>query len=232
VRGALLSHAGQRPLEVLTGHRGPGLPSERSHVAIVPLPDVGHSHAEGVLLGVAIVLPRGLDDTEHTHVYRAVGRWAVAGPMLAKLGRAGAVELELHESGPLLLGQKTETWCRASAIWASATPVALDRNPGDLLSDDPAERHEAHHNAERIVADACVRIGLPRPMLVEVSFRPPLVGAAKVDQDHPPFPPRRDRIRRVQVHVRLAFPAPVRGPILLGAGRFLGSGLLRPVESP
>jgi CRISPR-associated protein Csb2 len=152
--------------------------------------------------------------------------------MEARLGRAGALGLELHESGPLLVGQRSKTWCGPSTAWASATPVALDRNPGDLLADDPAERHEAHRAAERVVAETCVRIGLPSPVLVEVSFRPPLVGAAKIDRHHPPFPSRRDRLRRVQVHVRVAFPAPVRGPILLGAGRYLGLGLLRPVESP
>jgi CRISPR-associated protein Csb2 len=65
---------------------------------------------------------------------------------------------------------------------------------------------------------------------VEVSFRPPWKGAVKVDRNHPPYPSVAGRIRRVQVHVRLAFDRPVRGPVLLGAGRFRGLGLFRPVR--
>ena len=36
-------------------------------------------------------------------------------------------------------------------------------------------------------------------------------------------------MQRVLVHATLAFGAPVRGPILLSAGRYFGLGLFRPL---
>jgi CRISPR-associated protein Csb2 len=47
----------------------------------------------------------------------------------------------------------------------------------------------------------------------------------------PAFPPDAGRLRRSLVHASLEFEVEVRGPILLGAGRYTGLGLFRPVYS-
>jgi CRISPR-associated protein Csb2 len=57
----------------------------------------------------------------------------------------------------------------------------------------------------------------------------PLAGAAKA-KHFPPFPPDPDRPRRALVHARLEFDRAVEGPILLGAGRYVGLGLFQPVQ--
>ncbi|MFT3769150.1 MAG: type I-U CRISPR-associated protein Csb2 [Minicystis sp.] len=75
---------------------------------------------------------------------------------------------------------------------------------------------------------ACERIGLPRPARVTVMPAAPLAGADKVR--HFPAFKAGNGTQRVLVHATLTFEEPVRGPILLGAGRYLGLGLFRPLR--
>jgi CRISPR-associated protein Csb2 len=123
---------------------------------------------------------------------------------------------------------KSAVWARPSRSWISATPIALDRNPGDLTSADPARAERAHHEATETIALACRNVGLPPPTEVEVRSSVPLQGAQKA-RAFPPFPVDPKKTRRVLVHARISFAEPVRGPILLGAGRYLGLGLMRPI---
>ncbi|MFW6031653.1 MAG: type I-U CRISPR-associated protein Csb2, partial [Myxococcota bacterium] len=75
---------------------------------------------------------------------------------------------------------------------------------------------------------SCERIGLPRPQWVQVMRRSVFDAAPKADA-FMPFPRRAGATRRVCVHVEMRFPTAVEGPVLLGAGRYFGLGLCRPV---
>ena len=86
---------------------------------------------------------------------------------------------------------------------------------------------KAIDEATETVRRACERIGLPRPVNVTILPAAPWAGAAKA-QHYPPYPEMPGRTQRVLTHVRLELPSRVRGPILLGAGRYLGLGLFRP----
>ena len=107
--------------------------------------------------------------------------------------------------------------------------MALDRNPGDLRSRDPRRLAEAVAEAEASVRRACERIGLPEPSRVDILPAAPWAGAAK-SRAYPPYPGVEGRAQRVLTHARIAFERPVHGPVLLGAGRFVGLGLFRPEE--
>jgi CRISPR-associated protein Csb2 len=234
-RTAMLAQNGSLP-GFITGHTdGEAVP----HVAFVPLPFVGHEHARGQLLGVAIVPPRGLDLARHEAFLQAVAKWV--------LHHEGTDD-EAHQTIPLSIGRnqmhlervmpgqrvpatlRPSTWCRPAYEWASVTPVALGRNPGNLHSDRAEVRNRAVAKAKRFLVDAVVRAGLPEPIHVEVLMPAPLRGSQPVNR-FPSFPPQRGRHRRVRVHVHLAFAQKVRGPILLGAGRYQGTGLFRPLEA-
>ncbi len=240
LRGALLLHAVDPPPPALSGHEADGKPVERPHAAFVPLPFVAHEHADGSLLGIAVVLPRDLPREERRAVLAAVGRFEAserkdadeetpALPLL--LGRAGKLEVERVAWGPPpLAGLRPGTWCRAARRWASATPVALDRNPGDLGRGGRDRQVKAWRLAEEAVALACERIGLPRPARVLAASAGSLHGTQSAHA-FPPFPPDPRKTRRVKIHARIEFAEPVRGPILLGAGRYFGLGLFRPVDS-
>lgn len=215
MRGALLHHAVDPPPEVLGGHCVGGKPSQRPHLAFLALPDVSSNrYSSGAVLGTAIVLPRGIDDADRLAVLRAVGLWEEQGLEL-RLGRAGAMKLErITDRDPRTTLDPT-SWTRPSKRWASVTPVALDRNPGDLFSRDPKVADRAVERAEETVADACERIGLPRPKWVEVSRRSQF-DAAPSAAEFMPFPRHEKTFRRVCVHVELRFREDVAGPVVIG----------------
>jgi CRISPR-associated protein Csb2 len=107
------------------------------------------------------------------------------------------------------------------------TPVALDQNPGDLFARDPVAAAQAVRRAQETVARACERIGLPRPVSVQVMPRSLFVGAPDAPR-FMPFPRNGRAFKRLCVHVDLCFDEPVSGPVLLGVGRYFGVGLCRP----
>jgi len=241
VRNALMRFAPQPPPELLSGHSANGQPSSAPHLSIVPLPSIGGSHSDGSILGIALIAPRASSGRERQALYAAVGAWEASArtgdaddrPTLpVHLGRAGA--FEVRRADPIvddisLEGLRPQGWCRPSHRWLTATPIALDRNPGDLWSRDADRRSEALTQARDILSVACERIGVPRPAAVEILPAAPLKGAAKA-RHYPPYPGRDDRHQRVLVHAELVFAEAVQGPILLGAGRYLGLGVLRPVD--
>lgn len=239
---AVLQRYSEEPIpEILSGHRPDGSPSQSAHLALVPLPSVAGPHADGHLLGVALVFPRDAEREQRAAVFRALAAWEAAcrepeseedcPELTLVVGGTGAYRLQRVEDIPTLVNLRSETWCRSGLgerVWMSATPVALDRNPGELRSREPGKASRAFAEAESVLADACERVGLPRPDGVWVTRSAPLSGAAKV-QRYPRFPSNIAKPQRVLVHAMLRFPKPVVGPVLLGAGRYRGLGLLRPV---
>ncbi len=237
VRAALMKFATQPPPELLTGHAEDGGPAQRAHLAVVPLPFVGHALADGSILGVALVLPRGSTAEERRALFRAVAGWE------AKHRKEGeespAIPVFLGGAGELYLTRLDEraeqstlrpsTWCGPARRWVSATPVGLDRHPGDPRDRNPARAAKAAQEAEETLRAAVVHLGLPSPSRVTVLPAAPIAGAAKA-KHFPPFPPGADRPRRALVHATLEFERGVEGPVLLGAGRYVGLGLFRPVQ--
>lgn len=120
------------------------------------------------------------------------------------------------------------TWCRTSTRFVTATPIALDRHPGNLRSNQQNTANKATIEAQQSVADACERIGLPRPSSVEISFAPLLPGAQPV-RDFLAWPGQPGRQERVRIHADIRFGTRVCGPVILGAGRYFGLGLCLPV---
>lgn len=228
LRGALLSHAGENPPAVLSGHDESGRPLERPHVAYLPLADIGSQYASGNLLGVAILLPKAIEAEERRAVLRAIGRFEQSGLRLT-LGRAGVLELERVLDDDPRRTLDPQWWMRPARRWGSVTPVALDRNPGNLHSNDPKEVAAAARNAEEIVMRACERIGLPAPRWVEI-IRRSLFDAAPAARSYLPFPRKSangNGFTRVCVHIEMCFEEPVAGPVVIGAGRYFGVGVCR-----
>lgn len=239
LRGAVSKHAADPAPGALTGHGPNGERIERPHVAFQSLPFVAHRHATGSLLGVTLVLPRQIDEAERRAVLRSVATWEDAvrvddeeSPVVElQLGRSGVVRVRRVPYGIQPKATlRPATWCEPSTRWATATPIALDRNPGNLQDRDARRRARAFEAAEETVRRACAHIGLPEPDQVQVLLSSVLPGTSK-PRDFGPFPRTKDgKHRRVLVHARLRFAEPVGGPVMLGAGRFLGLGLLRPVS--
>src|SRR5690606_16175337 len=75
LRGAVRRYADDPPPRLRGGHTGEGNASQKPHLAIIPLPFVGHRHATGELLGLALVFPRDSSKPEREAILRAIGRW-------------------------------------------------------------------------------------------------------------------------------------------------------------
>lgn len=235
VRGALMRHGQQDPVpEVISGHLagGPGeatSPTDRPHLAVVPLPSAGHRYADGLVRTVALVLPKEIDSHQRALVDSAVRRWLEEEGLL-QLGPRGVVKVAPIDSLDAPVTAQPERWCRAARRWVSVTPIALDRNPGNLADGNPTRHRTAQRAAEEIIAASCTNIGLPVPARVSLNNDPLTAGSAPV-RSFPRYAVKGGRLQRVLVHAEITFAGPVAGPVLLGAGRYLGYGLCAPRPS-
>lgn len=235
VRGALLRHADDPAPALLSGHFPDGRPLDRPHAAFLALPAASPAGPGRSIAGVAIVLPRDVQEPDRQAILLAAEHWQRHGLRLL-LGRHGVALLEpvpsadpadpAHRADPF----DAAGWTAPSQRWASVTPVALDRNPGELFARDPEVAAEAAGQARETLARACERVGLPRPVSIRLSSRPFLAGVPNAAR-YGPFTGNGKGLKRVCVHTELVFGEPIAGPVLLGAGRYFGVGLLAPVGS-
>jgi CRISPR-associated protein Csb2 len=227
VRDALMSLCEQQPApEVLSGHGPGGKPSRSGHIAVLPLANVGFEHSDGTLLGFAIVLPRQLRAADRRTAIRAIASFAGIGraDVAAKLHlRRTATWILKRSPNPLLQSLRPARYCAETTVWASATPVLLDRH---LDRSDPLEEAE-------LIAKSCEHIGLPSPIEIEVHKHSAIRGAtsAYLSSRHGPNWSFRSGAlaNRPRRHVVLRFNTPVRGPVVVGAGRYQGFGLCLPL---
>lgn len=194
---------GLKPIpEVLTGHKLDGDPSERPHIAYLPLASVGDSHSDGHLTGLAVAFPREELWPEHRKERRLV--MAVLSRVTKlTLGQLGVWELkpELRETPRHNL--LPETWTASpegSEVWASVTPVVFDEHPKE-------KDQEAYREAVKaMIIQAGVRIGLPPPAAVQVTPVSKHLGTPSARE----FPRllRKDGGERRHAHVIIQFTQP------------------------
>lgn len=228
----------------ISGHEADGSPTRDPHLAIVPMANLGWEHSDGRLIGLALVPPAA-----------ETSAWAEPGPAafdrrrafrraLAGLGETdaegrailtlappggGSWRWRLAAASSGLRSLDPARFVRRSRLWASATPVLLDRH---LKSAAPPERSA---EAEDMIRAACARADLPDPARVALTKHAAIAGAppARPAGGNPRWTGwarRKSFGTRAFVHVRLAFDEAVTGPVLLGAGRYHGLGLFLPMQ--
>jgi CRISPR-associated protein Csb2 len=256
LRGAVMRGCPiQPPPSWISGHTPTpdGKPSEDPHLAFIPVADVGHEHARGRLLGVAIVVPRRVSPEEQKALNPVLfyaredespdDGWYAGTPRQLDLtmGRAGVWRVELADEDPRV-ALRPEVWTGrtwsegddvGSTLWATVTPIVFDRHPKETWSGSDAPRVRAEKQAaywrevESMIAEACERIGLPRP--VEVTASPTSVFQGAPSSGQIPRTLRKDGTQKRQTHAVIQFDTRFVGPVLLGAGRYRGYGLCRPL---
>ncbi len=218
--------------EVVSGHAPGGAPTRLPHLAIAPMAFAGFPHADGHLLGFALIPPRGTAlcqikgfraAFENVAPYRRDEERRILtlqGPPLNKPLRLAPAPDDMERKRSL----SSEPYLRPSRVWASTTPIVLERH---LKRKDDAEIRE-------LVASACENAELPRPDLNRIR-----AGKHSAIEGVPPSrslagePPwtrwktPKSLMSRQLVHAVIDFGEEVRGPVLLGAGRFTGLGLCR-----
>jgi CRISPR-associated protein Csb2 len=234
LRGLLMSESrDQPPPSWVSGHGTDGRKLESAHhVALIPLAFVGRPwidverHADGHLMGIGIVLPRSVSLRDRAKLLAPIlFEESTNKPKTRELtmGQAGVWKV-VRETAPSPRRMlRAETYTAASAAWASVTPVLLDRVPKTERVKDPIGWRE---EVAGIVAQSCRNVGLPEPVAVRLEKTPFFRGSLRAMPGQGGFPQlRRDKF---QVHIAIEFDRPVQGPVLLGAGRFRGYGLMRP----
>ncbi len=217
-RSAVLTALGEQfapsELTAVHGHReAPG-----GQCAFLPLPFVGHEHADGEIRGLGVALPPDLDRPLRLALLRLLGM-DVDTPRLPDFHVPGLAD-------PMALAHGT--FDRRSAVtsdrwrptggaraWETVLPLVLDRYPH--RGEDPADHVRA----------SCRFAGFEEPVDVEVLPASAVAGAARLRGSD--LRRRRDDPARPAVHARVVFPDRVRGPVVLGNLRHLGLGLCAPV---
>ncbi len=192
------------PPAVLHGH---GFGAKGYEIArYLALPDVGFPRSRGRIHGLALWLPPDSDPVERERSRDA----ALAVRRLA--GRGVDTTVSAHDDEQRPWAANPKRWIASSQGWATAFP-ALHERRGTL---DLAE-----------VSRWCRHAGLPAPVAFRALRGPLVPGAvdlAPVEVNRPGQP------GLPYSHVELRFAEPVRGPVVIGAGRQRGFGLCVPVE--
>jgi CRISPR-associated protein Csb2 len=210
LRKAVMERAAEAGIEVAAIHGHNGAP----HCAFLALPHTGHPHAESAIKAFSIAFPQGMDEA-----YRLRLQKTAAAITTLTFGHHGECAVAPPDDRPALRTAEPETWIGPSRIWTSVTPLLLDRFPKTRPGDSIPE----------IVASSCDRAGLPVPVSIEFGEYSTEPGVQPVREfslrRKPGEPPRMAK------HVTLEFDREVRGPVVLGAGRFFGLGLCKPLYS-
>jgi CRISPR-associated protein Csb2 len=215
--------------EWLSGHDESGKPSARPHVAFFPLPFVGSNHADGHVMGLGIAIPGKFPVKDGST--RAAELQTFLGPLFfEQTGEERIIRIEREkvwqwdlvreerERPPEAL--RAKTWIMPSRLWASVTPVVLHHYP---------KRREG--DVERILREAFVSAHFPEPTKISVRPVSRFEGAGHA-RAIPFFTEGGESLCRYQTHITVEFDRQVRGPMLIGRGRFRGYGLLRPLNQP
>ena len=200
--------------EVLHGHG----PKASPHCAFLALPHIGSPHADGHLLGVAMLFPRTVTAEQRRAVLRVLsGLKHIQTPMGQIL-----VDPMLQPSPDAVhWGLQPDRWRGPGAgvtTWTSVTPVLFDRFPRPSRGGILGAVQALAHNAD-----------LPLPVDATVHQVSPLTGVPlasayrvkRTEEDLPHY----------VAHLTVRFDQRVSGPILLGAGRFFGLGLFVPYRA-
>jgi CRISPR-associated protein Csb2 len=224
LRDAIMARSPQQPAPgCISGH------GDTPHIACVALPFVNHRYADGSLKGVAIILPKDLTEADQLVIFGALNGFE---ELNTKQGMHWQIRrcLDIEETTTL----SEYTWTRKARVWASVSPMLLDRFP-KLINQNGKEptanapEYKPGDSPEEIVADACERIGLPRPKAVRLHKNSLVLGVAPSTRFH--IRRRKDEAPRPASHVILEFSEAIQGPVLLGAGRYFGLGLFLPLHA-
>ncbi len=224
LREMVMNSCSQQPApEWLSGQKPDGKPSIKPHLAFFPLPFVGDQHSDGRIMGLALALPRELNPYEagkclDNFLYHPETGLAREHRFFDSKWFECCAELENREHPPKNLD--SHTWTRASYVWASVTPVVMNRHFNGKSKWEQA--------AESVI-DACAHVGLPRPSKVLLHPVSAVKGAPHARQ-YPQLVRKKDGGPQSHSHAVIIFDEPVQGPVLIGAGRFRGYGLCRPMD--
>lgn len=202
-----------------------------SRVRIVPLPSIGHHHADHLIRRVLVEVP-----AECTLRAEDV-RWAFSGLEVADPVVPAEVVLSPAADDRMLarygIGDAV-----GHRVWRTITPAALPEAVGRRRIDPARMREQAKGGEERAMEQARAA----RAVAAALRHAGVRARALEIRVQREPFSAQGERVEPFAAgtrfpkerlwHVEIAFAEPVAGPLLLGDGRFLGLGVMAPDETP
>jgi len=213
--------------QILVGRRVCGAKASpiEQRVRFVPLPSIGHMHADQLIRRVLVQIPPG-------PLLENDVLWALSGRQLfgAHAGELCDVTLSAAPADEMVA-----LYSASSRSWRSVTPLALSSTSRRKIS--PSHRlKEATSGTERVSEEQAAMCAVTEA-LRHAAIDTPLV---RVHVQREPFERNGTRAERFAErtrfpkeslwHVELEFCRAVKGPLLLGDGRFLGLGLMAPAR--
>ncbi len=200
-----------------------------ARVRIVPLPSIGHVHADRAIRRVLVQVPANCSlDAGDVH-------WAFSGLDLVDHDTREMLAVLTPARDNAILGHYGIGDGVASRSWRSVTPVALPQvacrrriEPSRKIGDakDGHERFAVQVRAAISVGQALRHAGVQqRPEAIRLQREPFEANGARVEAFADGTRFAKERLW----HVEIAFGAPILGPLIIGDGRFLGLGVMAPV---
>lgn len=207
----------------LIGH-GAGAEDKSARVRIAPIPSIGHRHVDMMIRRIAVYVPQSCP------LSAADLSWAFE--QANWVDDDGVIKSELRNIDGDRMVKRYE---QSRRHWWSVTPLAL---PGARRRriEPSRQADEAKDGTERAREEAGA-VHAVRQALRHVGVT---VAPTDIRVQREPFDDHGERAelfaagtrfpKEALWHVSIFFAAPVDGPLVLGDGRYLGLGLMRPAE--
>lgn len=211
----------------LLGRKGDeeAAPRPEERIRIVPLPSIGHEHADRGIRRVLVEVPHALASSAQD-VFWAFSGLSIQTPMGASAILVRASELKMLSH----FGALGTTHRRFRTVTPAALPAVRRRIAPENVSADakPAsERHDEEQKARAAVMQALRHAGITAKVAhLHVQREPFDAKGARAEAFAGGTRFAKERLW----HVEIRFADSVAGPIAIGDGRFLGLGLMAPAD--
>ena len=208
-----------------------------ARVRIIPLPSVGHPHADHAIRRILVEVP------PNCPIPHADLEWGFSGLDLGADYQTGEV---IDENATFLTTQADRGMLRhygidpayPARVWRTVTPAVLPQSAARRRMDptclgDPADRKGAsertteQNRAAAAVIQALRHAGVGAGVTAIRVQREPFTGRGERAEY---FAPGTRFVKERLWHLEIIFAQPVGGPLIIGDGRYLGLGLMEPVS--
>jgi len=193
------------PEVYVAGHVEHGTDVTPARFSYLPLPSIGHEHADGMIRRLLIAEPFGGNGVHATWAQQRLRN----GTLRDEHGNERGVLLDLWRPSSRRV---VELYVRESKCWQSVTPVVL-----------PGFDDGRHVKAERLFLKAVAQAGIPIEAVESFTLRKAPFWPGATHPRHYFVPEYMRHFSRW--HVAVCFREPISGPLALGVGRHVGLGL-------
>lgn len=215
--------------QFVCGHRGDA--DQHQQISYVPLPSIGHQHADAMIRNVMLIAPIACEQQLEYVADRINGDRLIAegnesdeSASTPNPGTPETLERFIPSPGRFIAIRYLGT----SRVWVSVTPVILDGHNRKSRAEKP---EAVARRTVGLIRTALERAGIETPCEFtwqSVPFFNQCLSAHKYERDgrHTGYHRPQHLRTLTAVHLRLTFAHPLPGPLTVGAGRHCGFGLM------